>query len=198
MIINKNISKNDKNILTFNKSGGNICLKIRKTDVTIAFFISKNNMEDTDNIMKNKLTVITKVILDIMFYGGIVITILVPFLYRLAMSFAEEIEENYIPLCVILMICGVFAVLIIGELRKMFKTVINDDCFVMENVTSLKKMGNYSFCIAAATLPRFIIFVNSAVFVVIIVFIIAGLFSKVLAQVFDKAVAYKLENDLTI
>ena len=34
--------------------------------------------------------------------------------------------------------------------------------------------------------------------VVILVFVIAGLFSKVLARVFDKAVTYKLENDLTI
>ena len=33
---------------------------------------------------------------------------------------------------------------------------------------------------------------------VILVFIIAGLFSKVLSSVFDKAVTYKLENDLTI
>nr|WP_302629354.1 DUF2975 domain-containing protein [uncultured Eubacterium sp.] len=33
---------------------------------------------------------------------------------------------------------------------------------------------------------------------IMMVFIIAGLFSRVLAQVFDKAVTYKLENDLTI
>ncbi len=155
-------------------------------------------MEELIKNMKSRLTVITKIILDIMFYGGIVVTIAVPGLYKLAMKFVDDIEENYVALCIILMICGVFAVLIIGELRKMFKTVLNDDCFVMENVTSLKKMGNYSFCIAAATLPRFIIYVNSAVFVVMIVFVIAGLFSKVLAEVFDKAVSYKLENDLTI
>ena len=35
-------------------------------------------------------------------------------------------------------------------------------------------------------------------FILLIVFIIAGLFSKVLSSVFDKAVTYKLENDLTI
>ena len=33
---------------------------------------------------------------------------------------------------------------------------------------------------------------------VILVFVIAGLFSKVLSQVFEKAVTYKQENDLTI
>ena len=34
--------------------------------------------------------------------------------------------------------------------------------------------------------------------VVILVFVIAGLFSKVLACVFEQAVQYKEENDLTI
>ena len=97
-----------------------------------------------------------------------------------------------------MMICGVFAVLIIHELRKIFKTVLEDDCFVRENVKSLKKMGTYSFCIAVVTLARLFCYVTSAVFVILIVFIIAGLFSKVLAQVFDRAVTYKLENDLTI
>ena len=37
-----------------------------------------------------------------------------------------------------------------------------------------------------------------AMLTLIMVFIIAGLFSKVLAFVFDKAIEYKLENDLTI
>ena len=32
----------------------------------------------------------------------------------------------------------------------------------------------------------------------VLVFLIAGLFSRVLADVFDQAVTYKLENDLTI
>ena len=34
--------------------------------------------------------------------------------------------------------------------------------------------------------------------VIILVFIIAGMFSKVLAMVFEEAVRYKEENDLTI
>ena len=37
-----------------------------------------------------------------------------------------------------------------------------------------------------------------AVLITILVFVIAGLFSLVLSRVFDAAVAYKLENDLTI
>lgn len=40
--------------------------------------------------------------------------------------------------------------------------------------------------------------ITLATMAIMMVFIIAGLFSRVLAQVFDKAVTYKLENDLTI
>lgn len=59
-------------------------------------------------------------------------------------------------------------------------------------------MSIYSFFIAVITACRLFIYLTPAVFIVILVFVIAGLFSKVLAQVFDKAVTYKLENDLTI
>ena len=43
-----------------------------------------------------------------------------------------------------------------------------------------------------------VLYLTPAVMIIILVFLIAGLFSKVLSQVFDRAVAYKLENDLTI
>ena len=80
----------------------------------------------------------------------------------------------------------------------MFRSVLLDDCFIPENVASLKKMGTYSFCIAVITSCRLFLYLTPAVLIVILVFIIAGLFSKVLSGVFDKAVTYKLENDLTI
>ena len=95
-------------------------------------------------------------------------------------------------------ILGILAILIIGELRKIFRTVLADDCFVKENVVSLQRMGTYSFIIAAICLIRTIMYLTVAMPILILVFVIAGLFSKVLAFVFDKAVAYKLENDLTI
>ena len=88
--------------------------------------------------------------------------------------------------------------ILIRELRKIFKTVLAEDCFVAENVESLRKMGNWSFFIALMSVVRSIVYVTMAMAVVILVFVIAGLFSKVLAMVFEEAVRYKEENDLTI
>ena len=99
---------------------------------------------------------------------------------------------------ILFLISGMLSILIIQELRSIFRTVLNEDCFVKENVKSLRRMGNYSFCIAAVSAVRLLIVVTPATLVIILVFIIAGLFSKVLTDVFDQAVTYKLENDLTI
>lgn len=148
--------------------------------------------------MKDKLTLYTKYLLDFMFYSGIVVTLTLPLSIRFYGRFNSYFEQFWVPLVIMFGIAGVFAILIIYELRKMFQSVLEDDCFIRENVVSLRRMGTYSFCIAAVTACRIVLYLTPAVMVVILVFIIAGLFSKVLAQVFDKAVAYKLENDLTI
>ena len=95
-------------------------------------------------------------------------------------------------------VSGLLAVLIIRELRKIFASVLADDCFVRENVESLNRMGTYSFLIVLVSVGRACLYLTPAVLVIVLVFIVAGLFSKVLAQVFDRAVNYKLENDLTI
>ena len=149
-------------------------------------------------IMKDKLTLFTKYLLDFMFYMGIVVIITLPLIIKLYGHYNTYFAENYYSLCVIFFLSGIFAVLILRELRKMFRSVLNDDCFIRENVMSLDHMSIYSFFIAVITACRLFLYPTPAVLVVILVFVIAGLFSKVLARVFDKAVTYKLENDLTI
>ena len=148
--------------------------------------------------MKDKLTLFTKFLLDVMFYAGIVVIITLPLSIKFYGKYNSYFADNYYSLCVILFLSGIFAILIIRQLRKMFTTVINNDCFVRENVASLEKMSIYSFFIAVITACRLFIYLTPAVLIIILVFVIAGLFSKVLAGVFDKAVTYKEENDLTI
>jgi hypothetical protein len=148
--------------------------------------------------MKDKLVLFTKYLLDFMFYAGIVTIVTLPFSIKFYGQYNSYFAQNYYSLCIIFFLSGIFAVLIVWELRKMFRSVLNDDCFIRENVTSLDRMSIYSFFIAVITASRLFIYLTPAVLVVILVFVIAGLFSKVLARVFDKAVTYKLENDLTI
>lgn len=148
--------------------------------------------------MKDKLTLFTKYLLDFMFYSGILVIFTLPLSIKFYGRYNSYFRNNYYSLLVVFFLSGIFAVLIIRELRKMFRTVLNNDCFITENVKSLEKMSIYSFFIAVIMACRLFIYITPAVLIIILVFVIAGLFSKVLAQVFDKAIAYKLENDLTI
>lgn len=148
----------------------------------------------------NRLQVarITKGILDFMFYAGILVCLTLPISLRYLGTYFPHYKIFYIPMLILFLISGMLSILIIQELRSIFRTVLNEDCFVKENVKSLRRMGNYSFCIAGVSAVRLLIVVTPATLVIILVFIIAGLFSKVLTDVFDQAVTYKLENDLTI
>lgn len=147
---------------------------------------------------KSKITILTKYILDFMFYAGILAAVALPFILKWWGNYNNDYAKNYYTLCIVFFISGVFAILIIKELRKIFQSVLADDCFIVENVKSLKKMAKYSFVISALTVIRVILFFTPGAYAIIIVFLIAGLFSEVLSQVFDKAITYKLENDLTI
>lgn len=149
---------------------------------------------------KETVAVLTKYILDLMFFAGILVTATLPWSVKLVADFIhfEDFEDRYMEVVSIYFVLGILAVLILGELRKMFRTVLKNDCFVRDNVVSLQRMGTYSFIIAAVCLLRLLLYTTVAVLVLVLVFVIAGLFSKVLAFVFDKAVDYKLENDLTI
>lgn len=148
--------------------------------------------------MTGRLTVFTKVLLDFLYFTGIIVTVFVPLIISGYGHYNSYFGQNVLQLSIIFIFSGIFAVLIIRELRKLFKSVLDNDCFIRQNVASLNKMGTYSFLIALITCCRLILYVTPAVIIVILVFVIAGLFSKVLSQVFDKAVTYKLENDLTI
>lgn len=147
---------------------------------------------------KENLIKLTKYVLDFMFFSGIAVTASLPLTVKMLGAFSENIHAHYGELVVIYFVLGIAAVVILRELRKIFKTVVNKQCFVKENVVSLDKMCKWSFFIVLMSIVRTIVFVTPAMLVVILVFTIAGLFSKVLSFVFEEAIGYKEENDFTI
>ena len=140
----------------------------------------------------------TKYLLDLMFYSGIVVTVTLPFTVRWIGEQLPYLIRHYEETVIIYFVRGVSAEKLLWELRKIFRTVLAENCFVKENVVSLQKMGNWSFFIALMAGVRSIVYMTIAMGVVIFVFLIAGLFSKVLSFVFEQAVEYKEETDWTI
>ena len=148
--------------------------------------------------ISNGVTRFTSALLGVMFYGGILATASLPWVFRWGAKYYPSLDTHYWLNTILFMLSGTGAVLIIRELRKMFRTVLDENCFVRENVASLQRMGYLGLAIALITAVRLVVLFPPATLVIITVFFIAALFSFVLSHVFDRAVRYKEENDLTI
>lgn len=146
-----------------------------------------------------KLIRITKILLDVMFYSGIIVIVTLPLTLKYAGShYSRAFQEYYILMLVIFALSGVCGVVIVGQLRKMMRTVVRKNCFVYENVKSLEVMGITSAVIVILFFIKCFFLPTPATFIIVLTFFIAGLFSKVLSFVFQEAIRYKEENDLTI
>ena len=142
---------------------------------------------------------IYKYVLDIMYFGGFVVLLTLPATIKfLGKYYSSVITKNFTLMLFVFGISGILGILIIGQLRRMMRTVIEDSCFVYGNVESLHKMAMMSIGIVIMFIFKLFFVPTPATGIIILVFFIAALFSQVLADVFEKAVNYKEENDLTI
>ena len=146
----------------------------------------------------NKLVTITKVFLDIMFYIGVLACLSLPWSMRYFGRIFTIYQAYYFPLIFVFEAAGILGVIIIWKLRQIFKTVRDQNCFVRENVENMKIMGMSSFGIVILMACRLFFVVTPSILVLILTFLLAGLFSLVLSQVFKVAIDYKEENDLTV
>ena len=142
---------------------------------------------------------LTKLILDIMFFTGIIVLLTLPIWFRFAGThYSKDIEIHYLAMLIVFAVSGLNGILIVNELRKMMKTVLEVNCFVEDNVKSLRRMARYSLVISIFFFIKVLLVPTPATLIIILVFFIAALFSVVLSCVFQEAVNYKDENDLTI
>ena len=142
---------------------------------------------------------LTKLILDIMFFTGIIVLLTLPIWLRFAGThYSKDIEIHYLAMLIVFAVSGLNGLLIVNELRKMMKTVLEVNCFVEDNVKSLRRMARYRLVISIFFFIKVLLVPTPATLLIILVFFIAALFSVVLSCVFQEAVNYKDENDLTI
>ncbi len=90
----------------------------------------------------------TKLVLDVMFYTGFVIILTLPVSLKfLGKYYSVVISEYFMFMFAVFAASGIFGILIIRQLRRMMRTVIEESCFVYENVKSLNNMAVLSLCI---------------------------------------------------
>lgn len=149
---------------------------------------------------KKFLYLFTKLMVDLMFYGGIVLCLVIPYLIYRYTSVSPMLSVVPLQTGAVLVLSGIAAIFILWEIKHIFRTLINKDesPFIMANVISLKRMAIASFIITVIYIYKCFFWFTLATAIIIIIFAIAGLFCLVLANVFEQAVRYKEENDLTV
>ncbi|MGN1319408.1 MAG: DUF2975 domain-containing protein [Lachnospirales bacterium] len=143
---------------------------------------------------KTKVSKLTAIIVNIMFYGGILACIFAP----LGIKIYGYEGENYVIQTSIVLLSGVFSVYIMYQLKCIFKTLSCDNPFVISNVASLGKIAVASFLIAVVYVVKAFLLFTIATLVIILIFIITGLICLTLMSVFTVAIEFKEENSLTI
>jgi hypothetical protein len=141
---------------------------------------------------------LAKYMVDIMFYGGILCCILVPFLIKQAGAYFGYGEGLILPLTISLVVSGIAAVYIMFNLKSMFTTLLGGNPFVWSNVNCFRKMAVASFIIALIYIVKCFYWFTLTTAVIVIAFVIAGLFCLTLKDIFKQAVYYKEENDYTV
>jgi len=141
---------------------------------------------------------LTKVLIDIMFYGGIAACIALPFLLSRLMGYIGHSDRMFVPNLIVLLLSGIFSVYIAYQLKAMFKTLLGGNPFVVENVSCLRKCAVASALISIVYLVRILIWFTISSTVIALIFVLLALFLLTLKDVFKQAIAYKEENDWTV
>lgn len=153
-------------------------------------------------ISKKGVSGLVELMLTVILWSGFTIWLTIPWsLTRLIPIFKpfQEFNTTYrFFITAILYITGIPSLCIVYEIRQCFKSVNDNNPFIYRNVKSLNRIGYLSFFIAICYIIKIFIYPTILTIVISMIFVIAGFFGIVLAEVFRLATVTKEENDLTI
>lgn len=147
---------------------------------------------------KSMMYKITKVVIEILFYAGIVCIVGIPFIAREIRQFGGYSDGFYIPFCIILLITGLSCEYILFILKKMYKTLLLGNPFCNENTVCFRKLAVACFVCAFVFFVKMFFSFTIATLIIMLIFTVGMLFCLTLKDIFKQAVFYKIENDLTI
>ena len=149
-------------------------------------------------LKKSVLHVITRVLVEVLFYAGIVTCVALPFIMPGIVTFLEYDRALINWYILILLPSGICTVFILFQLKRMLKSLFDGDPFTDKNVDCLRLCGFASFLISIFFLLRILHTLTVASTLIVVIFAMLGLFSLTMKDVFKQAVFYKKENDWTV
>lgn len=157
---------------------------------------------------KKSLASVLDSILTIVLIAGVILTVITYY-----QAFANNDVINFVVvISLILLTIGIASIFIVViELKKVIKTLVLENPFTLGNVRSLKRIAYSCFVVAGCYFINFFVNIGKDNFKMIyvdgkgihtdyelFVFLLAGCFIGILSKVFEQAVKYKEDNDLTI
>ena len=153
-------------------------------------------------IGKNSLSFVVEIILIVLMIINALVLIFLPQVVKFYLENGYNVLEGFnlerTILLIILYPCGISAFFVEYNLKKIFRTLVDKDPFVQKNVKALKIMG-FAMIVVTVFLFAKIFLLNSIM--TMLGALASGLlsvFCYVLADVFQQAVHYKQDNELTI
>lgn len=147
---------------------------------------------------KSPVHIATKIVVDVLFYLGILCCLLVPFFVGSLRGAYRYDDSVLLPFQIILFLAGAASVWLLYNLKRMLKSILRGNPFIFKNVQCLRQMSLSCFFIMLIFLVKCIFWFTPATLVVAVVFGIATLCCLTVKDVFKQAVFYKEENDLTV
>jgi hypothetical protein len=140
----------------------------------------------------------TKMCVDILFYVGLVCCLLIPFANAYLCNYFNITNDMAKFMIVTLLLSGISSVYILWQLKIIFKTLLDGNPFILENVNCLRKIAVTCLFIAFIYFIKLIILPTISTVVIIAIFVIASLLCLTLKDLFKQSIYYKDENDLTV
>ncbi len=106
--------------------------------------------------------------------------------------------DNYRWLLICLYPAVLLAIVVLNDVRRILHTVRKESPFCPIVPKCIKRVSICAFILALVTLIKFVVIPGMITGLLMLAFLLAGLCFWVLGEVFEKAVAIKNENDLTI
>jgi len=134
----------------------------------------------------NFINKLTKIVVDIFFYLGIITVVSVPFIIPKIIKNLNLSQSLILPTIITLLLSGACAVYIIFQLKKMFKTLTSGNPFVVKNTICLKNMAIAAFIISIIYLYKLTYWFTPATVIIVLVFLVAGLFCLTLEDLLKR------------
>ncbi len=150
---------------------------------------------------RNSLSAYLKIFIVLIMAVAAVVIIGLPIFFKMYLEWLDIFTSNVIGynyLLTVLYITGIASFILLNELRKIFNTLENCNPFVIKNVKSLKRISILCFLIGIVYTTKIFVLNSFMTLIIVFIFIVCGFFALILSDVFNQAVKYKDDNDLTI